>query len=194
MEVSDQEAVQAALKDSQAFSVIVERYQSLLSGYVRRLGAFDSDTAKDILQETFIKVYLNLNDYDPSLRFGSWIYRIAHNETMSHFRRMKNRPHAVKSEDAMTAFGAIPDDFNLAEESDARLRSGRIAQALQQLKPEYRDLLILRFFEDKSYAEISDILQMPQGTVAIRLSRGKAALEKVLAEKHIIDLYYGTDG
>jgi RNA polymerase sigma-70 factor (ECF subfamily) len=185
MDTSDSEAVLAALKDPEAFSIIIDRYRPRLSRYVRRLGIFDPDTVNDILQEAFIKTYLNLNDYNSSLAFSSWIYRIAHNETMMHFRHMKNRAQALKSEDAFTLFENIPDGLDIAQESDARLRSRRIAEALQQLKPEYREVVVLRFFDGKTYEEISDILEIPQGTVATKLSRGKAALESLLKNMNI---------
>ncbi|MDB5195325.1 MAG: subfamily polymerase sigma factor [Parcubacteria group bacterium] len=194
MDPTDQEAVAATLADRHSFSLLVERYQLPLSRYVARLGNLDPDTVKDILQEAFIKTYLNLNDYDPALPFSSWLYRIAHNETMMHFRRQKSRPQVLKHESDMTLFEQIPDELNIFEEGDARLRGERIQRALQDLKPQHRDVLILRFFEDKSYEEISDILRIPQGTVATHLARGKTALERRLRQEHIRDVYYGNDG
>ncbi|MDB4992232.1 MAG: subfamily polymerase sigma factor [Parcubacteria group bacterium] len=194
MEVSDQETVLAALKDRHAFSVLVDRYEMRLLRYIQRLGIFDIDVAKDILQETFIKVYINLNDYNRTFSFSSWIYRIAHNETLMYFRRQKNRPVPVRSEDGLAIFEQLHDELNLIEESDAKLRSARIGQALEKLKQEYKDILILRFFEEKSYDEISDILQIPSGTVATNISRAKKALGNVLTQEHITDVYYGKDG
>ena len=194
MEQSDKDAVRLALQDRQQFSHIVERYQQPLLRYIQRLGRFDGDTAKDILQETFIKAYIHLNGYDLSLPFSSWIYRIAHNETMMHFRRQKNRPLVVEQESELSLFETIPDELDIARETDAKLRSQHIARALQQLKQEYRDILVLRFFEEKSYEEISDILEIPRGTVATNLARGKKALEALLTQEHITDVYYGNNG
>jgi RNA polymerase sigma-70 factor (ECF subfamily) len=191
MELSDQEAVAATLADRHAFSLLVERYQARLSRYVARLGGLDPDTVQDILQEAFIKAYVNLNDYDPALPFGSWLYRIAHNETMMHFRRQKSRPQVMKQESDLALFEQVPDGLNIAEEGDAKLRSERIEKTLHRLKPQYRDVIILRFFEGKSYDEISDILRIPPGTVATHIKRGKAALETLLREEHISDVYYG---
>ena len=194
MELSDQEAVVATLKDRHAFSVLVDRYQASILRYIQRLGMLDPDTAKDILQETFIKTYINLNDYDQALPFGSWIYRIAHNETLTHFRRQKNRPRRARTEDEANLFDLVPDEINIAEETDAKLRGARVASALGKLKREYRDIMVLRFFEGKSYDEISDILEIPAGTVATNLARGKKTLETLLQDEHITDVYYGHDG
>jgi RNA polymerase sigma-70 factor (ECF subfamily) len=194
MASQDQEAVIATLKDRHAFSVLVDRYQAPLLRYIQRLGAPDADSAKDILQETFIKAYTNLNDYDLSLPFSSWIYRIAHNETRLHYRRQKNRPMAMRSEAGLSVFEHLPDELNLAEEGDAALRNARIAWAIDALKQEHRDIVILRFFEEKTYEEISDILRIPLGTVATNLARGKKVLQQLLTQEHITDLYYGNDG
>lgn len=89
---SDQELVAGVLEDKKQFAAIVQRYEEPLFRYIVRQGARDRELARDILQEVFIKVYLHLNDYDASLPFSSWIYRIAHNETITHFRKEKNRP------------------------------------------------------------------------------------------------------
>ena len=159
--------------------------------WIQRLGNLDQDIAKDILQETFIKVYINLNDYDQTLPFSSWTYRIAHNETLMHFRRQKNRPRTARNEDEASLFGLIPDELEMTRETDAKLRVARVAKALSKLKQEYLDILVLRFFENKSYQEISDILEIPTGSVATNISRGKKALESLLREEHITDVHYG---
>jgi RNA polymerase sigma-70 factor (ECF subfamily) len=193
MEFTDQEAVKQTLKDPHAFSVLVDRYQDPLSRYVRRLGAVDPEAAKDILQESFIKAYINLNDYNPSLPFSSWLYRITHNETMMHFRRMKSRPQPLPNEEDLLLFERIPDELDIEKETDLKLRADRVGKALRKLSPLYRDVIVLRFFEGKSYDEISDILQIPGGTVATYLFRGKRDLKKGLTSEHITDVYYGHD-
>jgi RNA polymerase sigma-70 factor (ECF subfamily) len=91
-------------------------------------------------------------------------------------------------------FEHLPDELNLAEEGDAALRNARIAWAIDALKQEHRDIVILRFFEEKTYEEISDILRIPLGTVATNLARGKKVLQQLLTQEHITDLYYGNDG
>ena len=90
---SDQELVVQALFDPEAFSQIIERYQDKLLRYIMRISNVSVQDAEDILQETFIKAYSNLNDYDHSLQFSSWIYRIAHNQTISSYRKRSVRPH-----------------------------------------------------------------------------------------------------
>ncbi len=188
MSLTDQQAVEATLRDRHAFSILVERYQAPLLRYIQRLGTLDADVAKDILQETFIKVYLNLNDYNPTHPFSSWAYRIAHNETMIHFRRQKHRPVVLDPEQYTTLFESIPDELDIEKEIDVGRTSVDVGQAIAKLKPVYRDILVLRFFENKSYDEISYILEIPNGTVATNLARGKKALALELKNKYITDI------
>jgi RNA polymerase sigma-70 factor (ECF subfamily) len=179
---SDQELVAGVLEDKKQFAAIVQRYEEPLFRYIVRQGCRDRGLAQDILQEVFIKVYLHLNDYDASLPFSSWIYRIAHNETITHFRKEKNRPLVLDKGDDDEFFGKIVDDLGFSRQEIQQYHDSDIHAALQRLEPRYRDIIVLKFFEDKSYEEISDILQMPQGTVATMINRAKkkirASLEK----------------
>lgn len=183
----DQELVAAALKDRNTFAAIVERYEVPLMRYIRRIGA-DHEAAKDILQESFIKTYINLNDYDTALSFSAWIYRIAHNEAVNHFRKQSTRPITVQKEEDLSLFDKIPDELDLEIESDEKTRRTVVQRALQELEEHYREVLVLRFFEEKSYDEISDILQIPTGTVASYISRAKLKLKEILGKDRTLDV------
>jgi len=182
--ITDQEIIKRTLTDRNAYSLIVERYEASLARYIRRLGCSDKDAIKDLLQEIFIKTYLNLNDYDSSLQFSSWIYRIAHNETVSFFRKNSTRPRVAISDEELAMFEQVKDEVDIRliveQAHDTRI----LHDALARLENKYRDVLILRFLEEKSYEEISDILKIPMGTVATLVSRGKAKLKELLVEKY----------
>ncbi len=188
MELSDQDVVRQTIHDRHMFRILVQRYQDALLRYIRRIGCVDPEAAKDILQESFIKAYSNLNDYDSAFSFSTWIYRIAHNETMSHFRRQKNRPQVFTDDSSLYLFETIPDDLDIAGEIDMKMRGQAVSMALSKLKPPYREVLVLRFFEEKSYDEIGNILQIPHGTVATYISRGKKELQALLKEHEPIDV------
>ncbi len=177
---TDQELVAATLKDRDVFAVLVGRYEVPLRRYITRLGSTDPESTKDILQESFIKAYLNLNDYDPSLSFSAWLYRITHNQTIDHFRKQKNRPRVFEKEEDLLIFERIADDLDIETILDTKMRQMEIQKALQTVEQQYRDILILRFFEEKSYDEISDILQIPNGTVATYIHRAKRKLKDAL--------------
>lgn len=178
---TDQALVRAALADRNAFTAIVSRYQERLRRYISRFGSIEPDTASDVLQEAFIKVYLYLNDYDPSLSFSAWLYRIARNETITHFRKQKNRPHAFMREEDTELFEHVADDLDIAHEADRALDAAALRAAVEGLDARYREAIILRYFEEKSYREISDIMQIPEGTVAAHISRAKAKLKDTLS-------------
>lgn len=179
--VSDQAFVAAALHDANAFGPLVRRYEAVLGRYVRRLLGSQSQAAEDVLQEVFIKAYVNLNDFDRARPFAPWIYRIAHNEAMNHIRKTGSGPPLLSGDDASLLIERLadPDDpvqALLRTQTEVSLR-----EALTALDPRYRDVLVLRYLEEKSYDEISDILQLPPGTVATYISRGLKRLREPLA-------------
>ncbi len=186
-EHTDQELVAATLVDKQAFSEIVCKYEAPLRRYVVRLGIADNHDTNDVLQEIFIKVFLNLNDYDPSLKFSSWLYRIAHNETISFFRKKSVRPHvlSLSAEDTDAFFERLVDENDSVDAAEQRYDVNIMREALSQLELKYKAVLTLRFLEEKSYTEISDILKIPEGTVATLISRGKGELKTALEAKGI---------
>ncbi len=169
----DQELVARAIENKQAFAAIVQRYEAPLLRYILRLGCKDISAAEDLLQEVFIKTFVHLNDYDTSLQFSSWIYRIAHNEIITYFRKEKSRPSVLVTPDTTFIFENIVDDAGLTELEGQRYTSAEIQAAVDRLETKYRDVIVLKFFEEKSYEEISDILQIPQGTVATLVNRAK---------------------
>ncbi len=181
-EPSDQELVAAALRDSAAYAPLVRRYQAPLNRYLFRLGCRSQSDADDILQEVFLKAYRNLNDYDPSLKFSSWIYRITHNEAMTFFRKVSRVPQVARDEDEVAAFENIVAEADPAAETEARMDAAALRAAIDRLDPKYRDVLILRFLEERTYEEISDILRKPPGTVATLISRAKARLRDLLTQ------------
>ncbi len=178
---SDSDIVVATLADREQFGVLIERYEAKLRRYIARLGIREVDDQADVLQETFIKAYRNLNSFDQSLAFSSWIYRIAHNEAMTWFRRRRVRPEGnlvAESDEVLELIASSADSPEV--QFDQGLNAAAVTAALAQLDPKYREVLVLRFFEHKEYEEISDILQIPIGSVGTLIHRGKKQLYSVL--------------
>jgi len=180
-EMTDEEIVRRTLLDKETFVLLIERYEAKLGRYLERLGVGIPEDREDILQNAFIKAYKNLNSFDPTLAFSSWMYRIVHNEAMSFFRSKHARPQIILNEESEILITELQDDSAdaslLAEE---RLSRKELTRAFVTLPQSYRDALTLRFFEDRSYAEMSDILQVPVGTVSTLLYRAKRALRSAL--------------
>lgn len=179
---SDIELVSLSLKDKEVFSQIIERYQNKLYRYVRRISSFSDDHISDILQNTFIKAYTNLNSFDTSFQFSSWLYRITHNETISFLR--KNKKHIEAT--------LFPDDSleEFISDVDIEGQHGKIEdsevlwKAIRSLNQKYQDVIMLKYFEHKSYDEISDIIQKPPGTVATWISRAKKEIQNILKKNN----------
>ncbi len=179
--MSDAEMVGLALREQAFFAYIINRYEAKLDRYIRRLGVHDEEDRADVLQEIFIKVYKNLNGYDPSLPFSSWIYRISHNEAISWYRKRNVRPEGhlvLEGEDVLNLISSKEESSEVV--FDQSVNADQLAEALEKIDAKYRDVLLLRYFEHKDYNEISDILQIPVGSVGTLLHRGRHALRVVL--------------
>lgn len=181
--LTDEEIVRRTLADKEAFATLIERYEPKLMRYCERLGVGVKEDREDILQNAFVKAYKNLNSFDPTLTFSAWMYRIAHNEVMSFFRTKRARPQVILSEEGEALLTELRDEeTDTAAQSDLRLSREELAKAFALIEPQYREALILRFFEDRSYAEMSDILEVPIGTVSTLLYRAKRALKEKMPE------------
>lgn len=172
---TDEEIIKLSLSKQDYFLCIMKRYEKKLISYIMRISSFNNEDAEDVLQEVFVKAYFNLNNFDPKLKFSSWIYRIAHNQTISEFRKKKVRPVFYFEERDLVLFA---DKFNLSKSVDDTLLGEEISKVLQKMDKKYSEVLVLKFLEDKDYKEISDILKKPEGTVGTLISRAKRKFEQ----------------
>jgi RNA polymerase sigma-70 factor (ECF subfamily) len=171
----DEELVALALASKEHFLCLMRRYEDKLLRYVRRLSGAALQDAEDIVQETFLKAYLNLNGFDRRLKFSSWIYRIAHNETISHFRRLKARPQISDLED--NAWQNLASGINLKRQAESSEIVSDLQRVLAALDVKYRDVLVLKYLEGLDYSEMSDVLRKPVGTVGTLLNRAKSKFQ-----------------
>ncbi|MBN2307179.1 RNA polymerase sigma factor [Candidatus Peregrinibacteria bacterium] len=182
---SDSQLVVLALKNQEKFEHLVERYEKKLSRYIRRITGLDTESIEDILQESFIKIYINLNDYDSDFSFSSWAYRITHNEAINYLRKNKKVITVAlenDDEDTTNLIEVLKSEIDIEAEISQKDLVERIRKAISLLPDKYREVLILRYMEDLNYEEISDILRMPMGTVATTINRAKEKF-KLIAEK-----------
>lgn len=180
---TDEELVSLSLSDKRYFAGLVDQYEAKLRRYTKRLGKFSGEDEDDLLQNIFIKTYQNLNAFDTSLKFSSWIYRIAHNETVSFMRHRTSRPEGHAEYVTDEEFNNLASDLDIRKEAEVNEVRAVVLSALEMLDKKYKDILVLKYFEYKSYEEISDILLIPPGTVAVRLSRAKEQMRKIMSDK-----------
>ena len=149
---TDEMLAKALRSDTRVLGEIIERYETKLSRYIQRKSNASSEDRKDILQNIFIKIYKNINDFDPDLSFSSWAYRIARNEMVDWYRREKRRPHlSLEGDEGVMQTLASELGADIAAQK-AELRQA-IEEAVQTLPEKYQDIVELRFFEEKSYDE-----------------------------------------
>jgi RNA polymerase sigma-70 factor, ECF subfamily len=183
---SDEEVVRMTLAEPNQYGLLMERYEPKLKRYIARLGVRDKEDQLDVLQEIFIKAYRNLNSFDNSYSFSSWIYRIAHNESISFYRKKNVRPegHLVGDGNEVLSFLSSNQEGEEVK-FDKHINAEEVNKALFKIDEKYREPIILRFFEHKEYDEISDILQIPIGSVGTLLHRGKKQLANVLNKDNL---------
>ena len=178
--MSDNDLIAAALTNRHDFVFLVERYQKRLLRYILRLTNVSNEEAEDILQNIFIKTYLNLNDFDDSQKFSSWLYRISHNEVIDNYRRFKSRPQVLNVDINDSQIKEMAAEVDILEEISRLEINEKIKIAISKLDIIYQEVLILKFIEEKEYKEIAFIIKKPLGTVASRINKAKLELKKQL--------------
>ncbi len=180
--LSDEELVEKIRKEnSELYVEIVKRYQQKLYRYLKYL-TNNSTEVEDLVQNVLIKTYQNLFSFNIKKKFSSWIYRIAHNEGIN-FLRNRKREKQISLEDLNSPLAGNSSSMNdnlIKEEVQKNVK-----QCLDKLEPKYREPLILYYFEDKSYKEISDILRIPIKTVGTFIFRGKKIMKAICQKKGI---------
>lgn len=173
MEISQNDIQQAQSGDVDAFARIIDTVSASLLRYIMRISSFSLEESEEILQEVFLKSWRYINEYDFSFSFSSWIYRIAHNTTISEFRKYTARGNDKKVEWDPEEVEQIASGLNIEQEVNQKQTKEMVSTVLSYLSEKDREVLILRFLEQKSYDEMSDILKIPVNTVATNISRAK---------------------
>lgn len=179
---TDEQIVILTLKKQDYYLCLMKRYETKLLNYILKISNISREDAEDILQEVFVKAYQNLNDYDLDFKFSNWIYSIAHNTTISAFRKKKVRPQTLSWEDKDLDI-ILKSTLDVEDASLQKLTYKNILKIINQLPLKYKDVLILKFVEGKDYREISDILHKPMGTIATLINRAKKSLKQELEKE-----------
>ena len=181
-EITDETVAQRVQNGNvEAFALLVERYEKKITRYAKKFLSHPDDI-KDIVQDVFVKVYVNIKSFDVKRRFSPWIYRIAHNEFVNALKKNKAAklsfidfdvlfPHPVAKETA---------DSDVDRNDLRRMLDGY----LEEMPVKYREPLVLYYFEEMSYREIADVMRLPVPTVGIRLQRGKLLLKEIVGKRH----------
>ncbi|MCG1023778.1 MULTISPECIES: RNA polymerase sigma factor SigW [Sutcliffiella] len=169
--------------DQDAFAEIVEIFKDKIYQLVYRMIG-NSHEAEDIAQEAFIRAYININSFDVNRKFSTWLYRIATNLTIDRIRKKKPDYYLdaeVAGTEGLTMYSQVAADIALPEEEVETMElQGEIQRQILKLPDKYRSVIVLKYIDELSLIEISEILEIPVGTVKTRIHRGREALRQQL--------------
>ncbi len=184
----DYELIQSALGGNQsAFGTLLERYRDSVNFVVYKM-VNNNEDAEDLTMEAFGKAFNNLSKYKPDYAFSTWLFRIAINNTIDFIRKKRLQTLSLDSpvggtdndgEKGLTR-SVSSNDLDPEEKIIKEQRAELMRTVTGKLHDKYRDLIILRYFQEKSYHEISEELELPLGTVKAQLYRAKQLLSNVL--------------
>ena len=184
--LADEELVQRVLRGREdLYEVLIRRYQRKLMAHVLRM-VRNREDALEIVQDAFLKAYQHLARFDDKYRFSTWIYSIASNAAIDHLRR--KRLDTVSLDEPLRF-----DDSEVSREPEGPARTaeeiheGRelvasLEEAIAQLPPAYRELILLRHPGGRSYDEIAQMTKLPLGTVKNRIFRARARLRELMGD------------
>jgi RNA polymerase sigma factor (sigma-70 family) len=183
----DHHLITAAIRGDQfAYKELMKKYRDSIFNLIYRI-IRDREQVEDLTQETFVKAFASLRSFNREYAFSTWLYKIATNSSIDYIRKKKlqtmsiNKP--ISQEDSDYSF-ELPDstyepDKYIIQRQKARI----IAEAIEQLPPKYRRVIILRHNEERDYAEIAKILKIPIGTVKAHIFRARELLYRFLRER-----------
>lgn len=175
---SDEQLVELASQgDQHAFEYLFTRYrEAIYRLFEQRTGS--RAEADDLLQDTFLKVYIHLEDYSTEYTFGQWVYTIARNTLIDHLRRRTDDVSIELTSKPPVATTPSPEESVILNQRRAHFEA-----SLESLSEDYRHIIELRYIDEYSYDEIAERLGRPLNTIKTQIRRAKAAVCKMILEK-----------
>lgn len=179
-------AMLARKGDQRAFAELVELYKDKIFHLANRM-LNNRHEAEDVVQETFLRVFRNLDRYDENLKFSTWIYRIGTNLCIDRLRKRKpsySLDAEINDQDGTDGYSMIPSDDRTPESEMLLSETQRIIhESIESLPAKYKTIMLLRYIQDLSLQEISEVLDLPVTTIKTRVHRGREFLRKKLEFK-----------
>ena len=162
--------------DISSFDEIYDKYNKAVYFYLLKM-THEESAAEDVLQDAFIKVYKGLREVDQSVHLQAWIYKIAHNACMDYFRRNKRKTELLE---ALLLEG---DSRDMPEDRLLNIELGdKIKKVMSKLNPRHKSVLILKDYNDLSYAEIARIMNITDSAVKSLIYRARQEFQKLYRE------------
>jgi len=164
------------------FAFLIDRYEAKIKAYINRItNPADKEELNDMTQQVFIKVYTSLNSFETDKKFSSWIYRIAHNLAVNWLKAKKAN---ISIDENEILANTLANDIDLKKEFLNKELKETVTNAINELPEKFKEPFILKYFEEKSYDEISEILRKPKNTIGTMINRAKKQLKKELKKNY----------
>ena len=170
--------------DARAFDRIVRDYAGPLRGFLRRLVG-DFHVAQDLSQETFLKAYQSLDKLGSPASFGPWLFRIAFHVAIDHRRRAEEGLVSLESLEGQVVGQSHSPPEGLEAEEERRRRYRSVVDAVSHLPEPYALVLVLRYLEQRSYGEMSELLDLTVTNVKVRLHRARKMVRRRVAAEEL---------
>ncbi|HEX6982221.1 MAG TPA: sigma-70 family RNA polymerase sigma factor [Balneolaceae bacterium] len=185
--LEDDKLVEQAIGGNEsAYKKLTDKYRKALHFHIMKM-VKNQEQIEDLVQETFVKAFENLNTYNTNYAFSTWIYRIATNHTIDYLRKKKLQTLSI-DEPVKTKSGEM--EMQLQDESAGtdrniirKQRQAMVRSAIDDLPEKYRRVIEMRHMEEKTYQEIAELLELPLGTVKAHIFRARELLYKALKDK-----------
>ncbi|MCP4632399.1 MAG: sigma-70 family RNA polymerase sigma factor [candidate division Zixibacteria bacterium] len=182
----ERELINAALKgDQNAYRELFEAHRKAIFHIVTKI-IHNNEEARDLVQETFIKAFGSLASYRFEYRFSTWLYKIAANNSIDYLRKKKinslSLDKPIKTRDGELEMELPDNSYNPESDYKSKIKRNTIQDAIDELPIKYREVIVLRHHEDRSYEEIAERLHIPVGTVKARIFRARELLKKKLKD------------
>ena len=171
----------AANNARSAMEMVIQKFREPLYFHARYI-VKDHQEAYDLVQEVFIKAMREDRLFDEDFKIKAWLYRVTSNLCFNHVRNRKRRGAILDTMIKPEAFSADQIEAIFASE-----QRGEVMAALEQVSEDHKQILLLRYYDDLSYAEIADVLQVKLGTVMSRLSRARMRLMEVMQSSELVN-------
>ncbi len=170
--------------DVSAYEELIKRYETTIYKICRKI--LDEHEAYDAAQEVCIKVWKQIDKFEEKSKFSTWVYRITTNQCLDIIRKKKNKKvvsiNQINSDDENWELEIADTTVNIEKQIEDAERNKVLKMALDELKTEYKEIIILRDIQNLSYDEISNNLDISLGTVKSRLSRARNTLKNILLQ------------
>ena len=184
MHDDETKTISEALRGNQrAYESLTTRHRQAIYHIIFKI-VRNKETAHDLVQETFMKAFASLGSYRSEYRFSTWLYKIAANCSIDYLRKKRinalSLDQQVETKDGSVGIEVPDNSFNPERELERKQQRFSIEEAIASLPDKYREVIIYRHKDDKSYEEIADLLNIPVGTVKARIFRARELLKKRL--------------